>query len=75
MKKILLIFDEIQCGLGRTGKLFAFQYYNVKPDVITMAKSVSNGLPLGVTIVNNKFSGLLGAGDHGSTFGGNIIKY
>jgi predicted acetylornithine/succinylornithine family transaminase len=72
--KLLLIFDEIQCGLGRTGKLFAYQYYNVKPDVITLAKSISNGLPLGVTAVSGKFAEILGAGDHGSTFGGNIIS-
>lgn len=71
--KILLIFDEIQTGFGRTGKLFAYQYYNVKPDIITLAKSIANGLPLGATIVDKKYSKIFDYGDHGSTFGGNLI--
>jgi len=71
---LLLIFDEIQCGMGRTGKLFAYQYYNVEPDVITLAKSVAGGLPLGVTIVKDKFANLFKPGDHGSTFGGNLVS-
>lgn len=73
-KKLLLIYDEVQCGIGRTGRLFAFQSYNVKPDIVTLAKSISNGLPLGVTIASGKYAELLQAGDHGSTFGGNIIS-
>ncbi|OGS27333.1 MAG: hypothetical protein A2297_08230 [Elusimicrobia bacterium RIFOXYB2_FULL_48_7] len=72
--KLLLIFDEIQCGLGRTGKLFAYRYFGVKPDVITLAKSIASGLPLGVTLVNEKYSGVLQYGDHGSTFGGCLVS-
>lgn len=70
----LLIFDEIQCGMGRTGKLFAYQYYNVEPDIITMAKSIANGLPLGVTLVRKKYEKVMTYGDHGSTFGGNPVS-
>ncbi|MCS7151629.1 MAG: aspartate aminotransferase family protein [Endomicrobia bacterium] len=70
---ILLIFDEIQTGFGRTGKLFAFQHYDVKPDVITLAKSVANGIPLGVTVVDKKYEDVFNYGDHGSTFGGNLL--
>ena len=72
--KLLLIFDEIQCGMGRTGELFAYQYYGVEPDIITMAKSIANGLPLGVTLVKGKYACLFNYGDHGSTFGGNIVS-
>lgn len=72
--KLLLMFDEIQCGMGRTGKLFAYQYYGVQPDIITLAKSISNGLPLSVTIVSGKHNDIFNYGDHGSTFGGNIIS-
>ncbi|MFN3966308.1 MAG: aspartate aminotransferase family protein [Endomicrobiia bacterium] len=71
---LLLIFDEVQCGMGRTGKLFAYQYYEVEPDIITLAKSVANGLPLGVTIVKEKYSRIFEPGDHGSTFGGNPVS-
>jgi acetylornithine/N-succinyldiaminopimelate aminotransferase len=73
-RKLLLIFEEIQCGIGRTGSLFAYQGYGVRPDIITLAKSISNGLPLGATLVAEKYSGLIGAGDHGSTFGGNMVS-
>jgi acetylornithine/N-succinyldiaminopimelate aminotransferase len=72
--RLILIFDEVQCGLGRTGKLFAFQYYGVKPDVFTLAKSVAGGLPLGATVINEKYAGVFGYGDHGSTFGGNLVS-
>ncbi len=71
--KILLIFDEVQCGLGRTGKLFAYQYYGVEPDIIVLAKSIANGLPLGITVINGKHQDLLQPGDHGSTFGGSLV--
>ncbi|MCS7227334.1 MAG: aspartate aminotransferase family protein [Endomicrobia bacterium] len=71
---LILIFDEIQTGFGRTGELFAYQYYKVKPDVITLAKSVANGLPLGVTIVDRKYAGVFQQGEHGSTFGGNLLS-
>ncbi len=70
---LILIFDEIQTGFGRTGKLFAFQYYNVKPDILTLAKSVANGIPLGITVVDKKYADVFEKGDHGSTFGGNLL--
>jgi acetylornithine/N-succinyldiaminopimelate aminotransferase len=66
----LLIADEIQCGLGRTGKYFAFEHYGVKPDVITLAKSLAAGYPLGAMLGNERVAGSLKAGDHGTTFGG-----
>lgn len=72
-KGLILIFDEIQTGIGRTGELFAFQYYNVKPDIVTLAKSIANGIPLGVTIVDRKYADVLKYGEHGSTFGGNLL--
>jgi len=72
-KKILLIFDEIQCGLGRTGKLFAYEHYNVEPDMITLAKSLGSGLPIGALIAKDKTSSGFGPGDHGTTFGGNPL--
>jgi len=73
-KDLILIFDEIQTGFGRTGKFFAYQYYEVKPDIITLAKSIANGIPLGATIIDNKYAGVFNYGDHGSTFGGNLIS-
>ncbi|MEN3013213.1 MAG: aspartate aminotransferase family protein [Endomicrobiia bacterium] len=72
--KLLLIFDEVQTGLGRTGEFFAYQYYNVKPDILTLAKGIANGLPLGVTLVDKNYSDVFDYGDHGSTFGGNLIS-
>ncbi|MFH2069809.1 MAG: aspartate aminotransferase family protein [Elusimicrobiota bacterium] len=74
VRGLLLIFDEIQCGMGRTGKLFAYQHYGVEPDVFTLAKSIANGLPLGVTVVKEKYADVLAPGDHGSTFGGNLVS-
>ncbi|MDR2616592.1 MAG: aspartate aminotransferase family protein [Endomicrobium sp.] len=71
---ILLIFDEIQCGVGRTGKFYAFENYNVKPDIVTIAKSLANGLPLGATIASKKCADAFVYGDHGSTFGGNPVS-
>ena len=71
-KDILLIFDEIQCGMGRTGKMFAFEHYNVKPDIITVAKAVGCGVPVGAFILNEKYGeNSLVPGDHGTTYGGN----
>lgn len=72
--KLLLIFDEIQCGIGRTGKFFAFETYDVKPDIVTIAKSLANGLPLGATIASEKCAKVFVYGDHGSTFGGNPVS-
>jgi acetylornithine/N-succinyldiaminopimelate aminotransferase len=66
----LLVFDEIQCGLGRSGKYFAFQHYGVTPDLITLAKSLAGGYPLGVVLGNERTAGSLAAGEHGTTFGG-----
>lgn len=66
----LLIFDEIQSGCGRTGRFFAHEFLGVKPDVITLAKPLAGGLPVGAMIVNAKFAGALPPGSHASTFGG-----
>lgn len=70
---LLLIFDEIQCGLGRTGKMFAYQNYGITPDIVTLAKSLGGGLPLGALIATDEVSASFGPGAHGSTFGGNPV--
>jgi len=70
---ILLIFDEIQCGLGRTGKMFAYQHYDVEPDILTIAKSLGGGVPMGVLIAKDKVASSFKPGDHGTTFGGNPL--
>lgn len=72
-KKILLVFDEVQCGLGRTGKMFAYEYSGVKPDVLTLAKSIASGIPMGVVIAREPFSHILDKGSHASTFGGSPL--
>lgn len=69
----LLIFDEIQCGMGRLGELFAYKKFNVIPDVICVAKGLGGGFPIGAFIANEKASPALSLGDHGSTFGGNPL--
>ena len=66
----LLVADEIQCGLGRTGKYFGFQHYGIQPDVITLAKSLAAGYPLGAVLGNARVAESLQPGDHGTTFGG-----
>lgn len=71
---ILLIFDEVQCGVGRTGKFFAFKNYDVEPDIVTLAKALANGLPLGAVIAIDKCVDTFSYGDHGSTFGGNPVS-
>ncbi|MDR2457970.1 MAG: aspartate aminotransferase family protein [Clostridiales Family XIII bacterium] len=71
---LLLIFDEIQCGIGRTGKFYAFETFGIKPDIITMAKSLANGLPLGAAVAGKKCADVFTYGDHGSTFGGNPVS-
>lgn len=71
--KTLLIFDEIQCGIGRTGSLFAYQHYNVEPDIITLAKGLGNGFPIGAVIVKDEYASMIEPGIHGSTFGGNHL--
>ena len=69
---ILLIFDEIQCGMGRTGSMFAWQGYGVKPDIMTMAKAIGNGVPVGAFAVTEKIAkASLLPGDHGTTYGRN----
>src|SRR5215813_10159510 len=65
-----LIFDEIQCGLGRTGTLFAFQSFGVKPDIVAVAKPIAAGLPLGAFLAREEFASAISAGQHGTTFGG-----
>jgi acetylornithine/succinyldiaminopimelate/putrescine aminotransferase len=65
-----LIFDEIQCGLGRLGQVFAFQHYGITPDVVTIAKPLAAGLPLGAFITREKLASALSFGKHGTTFGG-----
>ncbi len=72
-KDLLLIFDEIQCGLGRTGKMFAYQHYKVKPDIMTLAKPLGGGLPLGALIAKEEVASVFKPGDHGTTFGGNPV--
>jgi len=69
----LLIFDEVQCGMGRLGSLFAYKKFSVIPDVICIAKALGGGFPIGATITNVKASTALVPGDHGSTFGGNPL--
>jgi predicted acetylornithine/succinylornithine family transaminase len=69
----LLIFDEVQTGMGRLGPLFAFQRYGVQPDVVTLAKALANGLPIGAMLVREQFACGLQPGDHGSTFGGSPV--
>ena len=69
----LLILDEIQCGMGRTGKFFAYEKYGVKPDIVTLAKGLAGGVPIGAFIVTEKVAKAFHAGDHGTTFGGNPL--
>lgn len=68
---LLLILDEIQCGMGRTGTMYAYEQYGIKPDVLTTAKAVGCGIPMGAFLVSGKATDVLVAGDHGSTYGGN----
>jgi acetylornithine/N-succinyldiaminopimelate aminotransferase len=69
----LLVADEVQCGLGRTGRMFAFQHAGITPDVLTLAKPLGGGLPMGAVIVREELAGAIAPGDHGSTFGGNPV--
>ncbi|MDU6340867.1 MAG: aspartate aminotransferase family protein [Clostridium sp.] len=73
MYNFLIVIDEIQTGIGRSGDLFAFEKYNITPDIVTLAKSIGGGLPLGAMLVNEKLEEVLKVGDHGSTFGGNPV--
>lgn len=73
-RKILLIADEIQGGIGRTGKIFAYKHYGVSPDIITSAKGLGSGIPIGATIVKKDISKKINIGFHGSTFGGGMLQ-
>lgn len=72
-KKILLMIDEVQTGMGRTGKFFAYEHFGISPDVITVAKGLANGLPIGATITTPELADVLGPGKHASTFGGGPV--
>lgn len=72
--KLLMMTDEIQAGLGRTGKFFCFEHNEIKPDVITMAKGLANGVPIGACIMRKPYADLFTPGSHGSTFGGNPLS-
>ncbi|MFO7878942.1 MAG: aspartate aminotransferase family protein [Bacteroidales bacterium] len=71
---IVLIFDEIQCGIARTGKMFAWEHYSVKPDIMTLAKGLGGGVPVGAILSSQKVSDAIDFGDHGTTFGGNPLS-
>ena len=70
-RDILLVLDEVQTGAGRTGSLYCFMQYGIRPDILTSAKGLGGGLPIGAILFNDKTADTLGSGDHGSTFGGN----
>ena len=70
---IPLMIDEVQTGNGRTGKLYAYMHYGVKPDIVSTAKGLGGGLPIGATMVSEKLATVLGPGDQGSTYGGNPV--
>ncbi len=72
-KKILLILDEVQCGIGRSGKFFAFEHSNVKPDIVPIAKGIGGGFPIGAVLMTKKVASGMIPGTHGSTFGGNPL--
>ena len=72
-RDIVLMIDEVQTGNGRTGRLYSYEYYGIKPDVVTTAKGLGGGLPLGAALLGEKVESVLGFGDHGSTFGGNPV--
>ncbi|MGC8778967.1 MAG: aspartate aminotransferase family protein, partial [Candidatus Caldatribacteriaceae bacterium] len=72
-RDVILIFDEVQCGMGRTGRFFALEYFGVRPDLVTLAKGLGGGLPIGAVLVSEKIAGITERGEHGSTFGGNPV--
>jgi acetylornithine/N-succinyldiaminopimelate aminotransferase len=71
--KLLLILDEVQTGMGRTGKFFAFEHTGIKPDIVTLAKALGGGLPIGAMIAREEIASSFTPGSHGSTFGGNPV--
>lgn len=70
---ILMIIDEVQTGMGRTGKLFAYEHYGITPDIVTAAKALGGGVPIGAILATEEAAGAFSPGDHGSTFGGNHL--
>ncbi len=72
-KGILLILDEVQCGIGRTGNFFAYEKSKVKPDIVPIAKGIGGGFPIGAVLMNKKVASGMTPGSHGSTFGGNPL--
>ncbi|MFI3313622.1 MAG: acetylornithine/succinylornithine family transaminase, partial [Eubacteriales bacterium] len=72
-KDLLLIIDEVQTGIGRTGSLFAYEQYEINPDIVTFAKGIGGGLPIGGMLLSEKAEAVLGFGHHGTTFGGNPV--
>ena len=72
-KDVLLLIDEVQTGIGRTGRFFAYQGYGVQPDVVTCAKGIAGGLPMGACLVSERLGDILQPGQNGSTFWGNPI--
>ena len=71
--KLLLIFDEVQVGMGRTGKLFAYEHFGMAPDIMTLAKALAGGAPIGTMLAREEIAEFFGPGTHGSTFGGNPL--
>ena len=71
--RILMIVDEVQTGIGRTGKLFAYEYSGIKPDIMTLAKALGNGFPVGAMLATEEIARAFGPGNHASTFGGNLL--
>ena len=72
-KDIMLIYDEVQTGIGRTGELFAHRHYGVRPDVVTLAKGLGGGVPIGAVLADDKFASAFTPSTHGTTFGGNLL--
>jgi acetylornithine/N-succinyldiaminopimelate aminotransferase len=72
-KEVLLVFDEIQTGMGRTGKFFAYEHFGIEPDIMTLAKALANGLPIGAMLASEEVAQAFGPGAHASTFGGTPI--
>ena len=70
---LLLFIDEVQTGVGRTGKFFAYKHFDLKPDIVTLAKGLGGGIPIGATVVSERVAEAVERGDHGSTFGGNPL--
>jgi acetylornithine/N-succinyldiaminopimelate aminotransferase len=72
-RDLMLVFDEVQCGVGRTGKLYAYEYYDVAPDIMATAKGIGGGFPMGACLATEKAAAGMTIGTHGSTFGGNPL--